>query len=710
MKDWKRAVVFACAAVLAGAVWSGGARAAVVDKSSPYEGEYFIAYNPAVGYSGDSQSGLMPANLLLEGIDPLTEEEPVKEADVIHVRINEDGQEIYQMEPRNLTERIKPPMRKFSFYANRPTVPPAIGDERDFITINMVNDDSEDTPFVLKYSGENCNIWLEKEDAHNVTDEMIAELGNEYDYYIHRQVQTAFGEAYDRNGDGKMAIFLYDIKDGYDGNAVTQCTGGFFMPADLVGTEFNNMDVLHIDTYPSIEYVNGIPDLSQIKSTLVHELQHLIEESACIEPDPRDPGEIRVVRGELPIWVNEGLSMAAEHMFYGVLDSRIDYYNSWSYYVNIPLADWDNGDVLSHYSLSYLFMQYLRTQTKEFEGGGEELYKTIINAKKRNALCVEEALKQYFPYISYADIIRNFYIALTLKEDTGLHGFAGEPAFDTVRTRLHEDGYSLYLGNGAAVVSRLNGSYEPTPDEDNACVRYAAFGPVASGKEVPVDAPMSNYDSREFYQFKNITLSCCERQATMYYTMDGTEPDETSLVYDGKPIVLLSTCDLWAVTITPEGKRSDISKYHYDIVEEEYELVRHTAGANAGMWIEGIVAAPDGGIVQVGYAWGTVFGVDDFYGLTTLQSWPSSDCDPFIVKYDLNGKQSWIRNLKGINTQARFLSVDASEDGYLAVGVVGGGYPYYNYDGDYTGMERAFPDKYYGAGFVAKFSLTGNVQ
>jgi hypothetical protein len=65
----------------------------------------------------------------------------------------------------------------------------------------------------------------------------------------------------------------------------------------------------------------------------------------------------------MPIWLNEGLSMAAEHMLYGPLYSRINYFSDSQYIRDgHSLFYWDSyGDVLSNYSLSYLFIQYLRT-------------------------------------------------------------------------------------------------------------------------------------------------------------------------------------------------------------------------------------------------------------------------------------------------------------------------------------------------------------
>lgn len=662
--------------------FSQTASAAVVDKTAPYNGDYFIAYNDHIAYPKAIDSGVLPAAL----------DAPSTDTTVIGMR-EENGRTIYRLEPQNLMDRVQVPEdnpRTVDMYTQNKV--PEVGDEKTFVTLKPISGEPENTDFVLKYSGEKCNIWLEKADSHNISDESVTELGMEYDVAIHDRMTKAFGEVYDRDNDGKMAILLYDIQDEYETSGAY--VGGFFMSGDLTGDSLNCMDVIHIDTFPSIPESG---DLSEVKSTMVHELQHLIEKSYCV----------KACVGELPVWVNESLSMAAEHMIYGVLDDRIQYYNTQAYW-NTPLADW-NDDInqsLSNYAYSYLFGQYLRTQTENFTGGGEELYRHIIQSEKRNALCVEQAMKKFYPYISIGDIFRNFYIALTLNEESGLYGFNGDSDFSTVQPKLHESTSSVSLSNGASIIKRMTQqNFTPADEQPFGTLRYAAFS--AGGDEV--DMPRANISSGEVYMFRTITLSCAERFATMYYTLDGSTPDENSPIFDGKPIQILSTTTLKAITIRPDGKKSEVAEYQYTVSKEDMELFRRTVGAEYEVTAYDTVAAPDNsGIIQVGSYLGMAAGGEDLYEAPGYDVGDYSDI-AYILKYDHNGNLQWIDTVGGDNG-VEFYGITAVDDGYVAVGY------YRNRSNTHKGSLAEFPmegtayQNVYSGGLLVKYDFNGNRQ
>ena len=112
----------------------------------------------------------------------------------------------------------KPPAALPTAYSSRASAVPQIGDQRSFVTTNPITGASSRVSFTLRYCGEHCNIWLESRDRRGVSEEMIVELGAEYDVYIHSRVTTAFGPTMDRDGDGKIAILLYDVQDGFSGS------------------------------------------------------------------------------------------------------------------------------------------------------------------------------------------------------------------------------------------------------------------------------------------------------------------------------------------------------------------------------------------------------------------------------------------------------------------------------------------------------------
>lgn len=673
---------------------AAAAEAAVVDKITPYDGDYFISYNDYIGYAEDEMAYLMS----IHSAEPSEEEWETADNSVIAVRENEDGDTIYQLEPQNLEKRIAPPPASSRRRAPaRHSGPAKLGDEREFVTVDMTNDQSVRTQFILKYIGEYCNIWLEKNDKWSVTDEMVAELGMEYDVKVHNKIETAFGPFYDYDEDGKLGILLYDIQDGYGDSG--GYVSGFFLPGDMQGDKFNGMDVIHIDTYPTTFDSSGGRDLTETKSTIVHELQHLIEYSYCIEKNCE----------ELPLWVNEGLSMAAEHMIYGVLEDRIYYYNHYAA-LNTPLAEWSRRpeEDLSHYAFSYLFFQYLRVQTQDFTGGGEELFRYILRSPKRTALCVEDGMRQFFPYISISDLFLHFHIARFLNEPTGLDGFCGDTDFAGLRPRTYNRDYAN-LGSGAAAIVKMpSKSFAPYNESKQVKVRCAGFSTGESG----VDSPRASVPSGQVYQFKNITLSCTERYATMYYTVDGTDPDENSLIYTGRPIQIISSTTLKAVTITPDGERSDTAEYHYTITPEDTEFYRFLAGdGNCNTFSYDVLQAPDGCLIQIGGYNRDAAGSGDFYDLDMDKG---TYIMVYMAKFNPDGTVQWIKNFGGNYNGSPYCAV-ALEDGFAIAGAT-----FATGSAGYTGDFEGFPieeneliynkEKRRDSAYIAKFDWNGNKQ
>ena len=112
-----------------------------------------------------------------------------------------------------------------------------------------------------------------------------------------------------------------------------------------------------MDTYPSMGTDRQHLNESQIYSTLAHEYQHMVNANENLFKEQSQE--------EMDPWLNEALSMASEQMYLNApLNSRIDYYNnSKSIAYGHSLIRWDEqGDTLSNYSLSYLFIEYLKTK------------------------------------------------------------------------------------------------------------------------------------------------------------------------------------------------------------------------------------------------------------------------------------------------------------------------------------------------------------
>ncbi|HAZ06305.1 MAG TPA: neutral metalloprotease, partial [Acetobacterium sp.] len=187
------------------------------------------------------------------------------------------------------------------------------------------------------------------------------------------------------------------------------------------------MDMIYVDTYPLI----GIEkNLANSYSTMAHEFQHMVNFNCN-----KDQG------GQMETWLNETLSLAAEHLYEGVQSSRISYYNN-----STPIADgrsvmdWNNSDSLPNYALSYLFSQYLRTQAEAKLGEGikTDIYQQIIADPGDANTALSNAIKANIDAnMTTEKFMTNFRVAMVLKANSGSYSFGKDAAsFSGVTTKL----------------------------------------------------------------------------------------------------------------------------------------------------------------------------------------------------------------------------------------------------------------------------------
>ena len=526
--------------------------AAVIVTTSPYSGDYLLSINTSTDetttqYSGNLSTDTTGLNSTQLSIDTTG----TTNSDVADIKV-ENGQTLYQVDPRNKLPKMKAPVTstinaQYNTLAYQ--VKYSVGDVMEFVTYNFSLKKYELKYFTLQYSGSKCNIWLEEGSAVNLNSTNISSIGNEFDNNISPNMTTNFGDSFDRDGDGKTTIMLYDIQDGFVYKTNNRYIGGFFDPNDLVGYN-NNMDVLHIDTYPSMGLDKTNPNVTGVYGTMVHENQHLINFSYSY---------IQNI-DEMPIWLNEGLSMAAENMFYGALTSRINYYNNSTYIRDgHSLFYWDNnGDVLSNYALSYLFVQYLRTQTKSYADGGTATYKWLIQNHNGTSTVVQDMMRQFYPTITLDDIQINFRMAIVLKEPTGAQGFMGESAFDSIVPQLYT-GSGTNLRGGGAVIKAI--SSPVTPSGYGANIKFVGF------KWDKVATPTSSVVSGTVAISTQVALSCSTTGAIIRYTTNGSTPTSyNGWTYDNNyPITITENTTVKSMAYKSKMSSSDVATFTYNI-------------------------------------------------------------------------------------------------------------------------------------------------
>lgn len=424
---------------------------------APYSGNYLVATNTSTNLSDSQETGFLADsssisnNLINQQPSQLSEEKVIVAIDDIN------GQKMYRYE----TKLIK----KSTNDANKIELLRTTLNSRNIVTYSTnqtknfsVIDNYDSSQYIMTakvlYSGTYCTVWG---DTSNVafTTASATQIGKEYDNKIYSKMDSNFGQVKDTDGDGKLAIVCYNIRDDYYHKIGNSYIAGYFYASDMLPAYQggNGMDMINIDTYPLMRSESS-PDVTKAFSAIAHEMQHAI----CYTDDLNSNTQ----QQELELWLNEGLSMAAEHMIYGPLVDRIKDYNNYSSNINkgLPVIYnnyfGDDGSILAGYSQSYLFIQYLRVQTQGLPGGGEGIYKTILNSDKYDYRAISDVLLSMGYGINFQTFLRNFKIALFINEPIGPYGFMGDNSFNSMRTQLYTGTSALLSGGGGSIVKRIN--------------------------------------------------------------------------------------------------------------------------------------------------------------------------------------------------------------------------------------------------------------
>jgi large repetitive protein len=338
---------------------------------------------------------------------------------------------------------------------SKSTIPYQIGSNKDFWVFDYEKEEDYQINAKLLYSGAKVNVWVHKDE---ITSENAEQIGKEFDNRIYPSIVNNFGKESDVDGDGKINLLCFDIKDGFNENGGFM--GGYFNQIDVMDEPKSNKgEILYIDTYPALGKNKN--ELTNAFSTVTHEFQHLVNhnQNVLIEGD----------KDGMDVWLDEAMSMAAEQIYtQRTLMDRIDYYNSsFSIAKGHSLLYWDyEGDTLANYSLSYLFGQYVKTQSRQ----GDAIFKEILINPNNDYKVIESIIKKYInPSISFGKFSTHFRAALLLREPFGLDGFYGDSVASSLQPRLFA-GTIMDLRGGGAVVTKINandGFFEPNKMSSN---------------------------------------------------------------------------------------------------------------------------------------------------------------------------------------------------------------------------------------------------
>jgi len=361
-----------------------------------------------------------------------------------HISINEDlPMEAYKIDMNLRFDPEEVDAAIFNVSKNERRIPITVGSNKKFWVVDFRTNKDVPIDTKLLYSGKRSEVWVHN---NEITTEQAKKMGEEFDNKVYPLVTENFAKESDVDGNGKVSLLVYDIQDGYDQSGTY--TAGYFYSRDLYKTTHsNNAEVFYVDTYPTIGDKKSGYDVSKAFSTIAHEFQHMVSYNQ----------NVLVEKGEeMETWLNEAMSMAAEHMYLNdTLRERLYYFERAPSIANgHSLLHWDeNGDVLANYSLSYLFGQYLRIQL----GQDNKVFKEILEKKTPTNQSLQMVLDERFNKSkSLKQFISDFRQALYENEQEGLYGFKGEKGLASIKTPLYTGNLPLKLRGGGSIVVPIN--------------------------------------------------------------------------------------------------------------------------------------------------------------------------------------------------------------------------------------------------------------
>ena len=363
---------------------------------------------------------------------------------------------------------------------------------RKFWAQNLVTERFYQLDAELLAESVNCRVWAEK--GSGVSVETATSMARAYENEILPKMLDTFAYRgpisdggkivayntveladYMADGDGKLCILLLDIVDDFKPGVNDSYCAGYFWAVNLFAANdpmvynsqySNECDMIYIDTYP------GSPGSRDSNATFAHEMQHLMSYVSTF---------ITNRRNLLDVWIDEGLSTAAEWLYY---DSHS--VNRVGSYIQDPSGliqrgnnffVWGNHENESQYALVddyatvYLFFQWLRLQV-----GSIDIYYDIILSDDYDYKAVANAANWAMPGHGYSDwgtLLKTWYAANYINAPSGPYGYKNDPVLKNIRARTAPAGEkSFSLAPGEGVYSITNNFSLP----DNAqFINYAGL-------------------------------------------------------------------------------------------------------------------------------------------------------------------------------------------------------------------------------------------
>lgn len=279
--------------------------------------------------------------------------------------------------------RSRPPSTsRLAIQANiAPMVRSSTSDEQlgQTVTFNVISGST----FSYSYSqrngkllrvGKYCKLFVDPEpygvfSAKAITDSILDTIVSRFDKTIYKLLADNYGVPYDKDGDGRVAIYFSPI--------VTAHFAGYFDTENFTNSsESNQRDMVYMWTPDS-----GYPQdkwLSATCETIAHELQHLVNYSNRLAKKGYDPKLVELEDS----WLDEALSMGAEIRYRQTINDPAteERFGSYKEYVSSTsltscfLVSKSLNETLAEYGCVGLFGHYL------FEQGNAEGIRRLVTS------------------------------------------------------------------------------------------------------------------------------------------------------------------------------------------------------------------------------------------------------------------------------------------------------------------------------------------
>ena len=298
---------------------------------------------------------------------------------------------------RDLALRLKPEVTDIPVVVN-PTPPTYhVGDTAEFWISNSDTQENKQITAELRYITDHVYMWVEQGVKLNQAD--LKRSADRFESKTYPTDREFFGSEWTPGVDNDVHLSILHAR------GLGESIAGYYASADefshLINPYSNEREMFYV----SADSANAKPNSSFYDGTLAHEFQHMIHWANDRNEDS---------------WVNEGMSMLAEHLN-GFDVGGVDI--AYSEQPDTQLTTWadpSEGNA-EHYGASYLFMTYF------LDRFGEDLTKAVVASPENGIAGFNDALEKAGRPERFDDIFADWVVANYLDQpkadDQGRYGY-----------------------------------------------------------------------------------------------------------------------------------------------------------------------------------------------------------------------------------------------------------------------------------------------